>query len=45
MVEPDQAQPAISRPLPEYMSLLAKNRSTGILVATSEEARRVLAAC
>jgi curved DNA-binding protein CbpA len=40
VVEPDQTQPVTSRPLPEYMSLLAKNRSTGILVAASSDARR-----
>ena len=43
MTAGDRAMLHTARPVPEYMSLLAKNRATGTLVATSDDARRDLA--
>lgn len=42
MVENDQAQLHLTRPLPDYMSSLAKSRATGALVASTDEVRREL---
>ena len=42
MVEKDQAQLHLTRPLPDYMSSLAKSRATGALVASTDEVRREL---
>lgn len=42
MVETAQAQLHLTRPLPDYMSSLAKSRATGALVASTDEVRREL---